>query len=77
MTDIVELIWLLQKNGIRDARMERAVELAFSKQDPDGRWPLEKTFNGRMLVNIENKDNPSKWITWRTWQALQAYEGTA
>jgi hypothetical protein len=46
------------------------------KRDTIG-WPLEKTFNGRMLVNIENKDNPSKWITWRAWQALQAYEGTA
>jgi len=76
MTDILELIWLLVKNGIRDRRMDNAVELAFSKQDRDGRWSLEKTFNGRMPANIEEKDCPSKWITWRAWQALQVYEET-
>ncbi len=76
MTDILELIWLLVKNGIRDKRMDAAVELSFSKQDQDGRWPLEKTFNGRLLINIEEKARPSKWITWRAWQALQAYSGT-
>jgi hypothetical protein len=74
MTDILELIWLLVKNGIRDKRMDAAVELSFSKQSQDGRWPLEKTFNGRMLTNIEEKNRPSKWITWRAWQALQSYE---
>jgi hypothetical protein len=76
MTDIVELIWLLVKNGIRDKRMDDAVELSLSKQDQGGRWPLEKTFNGRMLAKIEEKDCPSKWITWRAWQALQAYSRT-
>jgi len=76
MTDILELLWLLVKNGIRDGRMDAAVELCFSKQDQDGRWPLEKTFNGRMVTNIEAKDLPSKWVTWRAWQALQAYSGT-
>ena len=72
-TDVLELIWLLVKNGFRDRRMDAAVELAFSKQSQDGRWPLEKTFNGRMLTNIEVKNRPSKWITWRAWQALQVY----
>jgi hypothetical protein len=46
-----------------------------SKRETIG-WLLEKTFNGRMLANIEEKDCPSKWITWRAWQALQVYEET-
>lgn len=76
-TDILELVWLLIKNGFRDSRMDDAVELVFSKQDRDGRWPLEKTFNGRMSVHIDAKDNPCKWITGRAWQALSVYEGSA
>ncbi len=74
-TDILEMVWLLNKNGVRDQRMDPAVELIFSKQDQSGRWPLEKTFNGRMLANIEEQDAPSKWITWRVWQACQAGQG--
>jgi len=76
-TDILELVRLLLKNGIRDKQMDDAVELIFSKQDRDGRRPLEKTFNGRMSANIEAKDDPSKWITGRARQALPFYEGSS
>lgn len=73
-TDILEIVWLLIKNGIRDRRMDDAIELIFSKQDGNGRWPLEKTFNGRMLTNIESRNKASKWITARAWQALRLYD---
>jgi len=76
-TDILEMIWLLVKNSVEDSRMNDAVELIFSKQDRDGRWELEKTFNGRMLANIEAKGKASKWITARAWQALRHYDARA
>ena len=43
--------------------MEDAINLVIDKQNEDGRWILEKTFNGRMQANIEQKGKESKWIT--------------
>jgi len=42
-----------------------------SKQDELGRWRLEKGFNGRMQVNIEVKEEPSRWITLRVLRILK------
>ncbi|MFQ6015265.1 MAG: nitrogen fixation protein NifH [Anaerolineae bacterium] len=43
--------------------LEPALALVLAKQDGDGRWILERTFNGRMQTNIERKGLPSKWVT--------------
>jgi len=39
--------------------MREAIGLVISKQDDQGRWNLETTFNGRFQVNIERKGKPS------------------
>jgi hypothetical protein len=51
--------------------MQEAVDLVVSKQDNQGRWTLENTFNGRFQVNIEQKGKPSKWITLNALQVLK------
>jgi len=62
-TDVLEILGILTKLGYKDKRMQEAVDLVISKQDNQGRWILENTFNGRFQVNIENRGKPSKWIT--------------
>jgi len=62
-TDALEILGILTRLGCRDERMQEAVDLMVSKQDAAGRWALENTFNGKMLVDIEVKGKPSKWIT--------------
>lgn len=62
-TDALEILGILTRLGCRDERMQEAVNLMVSKQDAAGRWALENTFNGKMLVDIEVKGKPSKWIT--------------
>ena len=62
-TDILEILEILTKLGYRDKRMQEALDLLISKQDDQGKWKLESTFNGRVLVNIEKKGKPSKWVT--------------
>jgi len=62
-TDVLEMLVILTTLGYRDPRMQEALELIRSKQDADGRWLLENTYNGRFQVNIERKGKPSKWIT--------------
>jgi hypothetical protein len=63
---VLEIVNILGDLGVRDARMQEALNLVASKQGKDGRWLLENTYNGRYQVNIEAKDKPSKWITYRS-----------
>jgi hypothetical protein len=72
-TDALEILEILARLGYKDERMKDAVDLVLSKQDSQGRWKLENTFNGRMQVNIEEKDKPSKWITLNALKALKAF----
>ena len=72
-TDILEILNILTKLGVKDERMQDAVDIVISKQNDKGQWILENTFNGRFLTNIECKDKPSKWITLRALQALRLY----
>lgn len=70
-TDVLEILGILSKLGYNDERMKEATDLVVSKQDSQGRWKLEATFNGRMQVNIEEKDKPSKWITLKALAVLK------
>jgi hypothetical protein len=72
-TDALEILGFLTKLGYHDERMQEAIDILISKQNTQGRWPLENTFNGRYQVNIEKKDEQSKWITLRAVQVLKKY----
>ena len=72
-TDILEILDILTKLGIRDERMQDAVDIVISKQNDSGQWSLENTFNGRFQANIETKGQPSKWITLSALRMLQRY----
>jgi len=61
--DALEVLDILTKIGFKDDRMKDAIDLIVSKQNENGRWILEKSFNGRMQANIEQKGKESKWIT--------------
>ena len=72
-TDALEILGILTTLGYRDERMQEAVDLVISKQDDDGRWSLENTFNGRFQTNIEQKGKPSKWVTLNALKVLKSY----
>lgn len=42
-----------------------------NKQDEDGRWNLEKSLNGKMWVDIEQRGEPSKWVTLRAVRVIK------
>ncbi len=71
--DILEILDILTKLGYKDNRMKEAIDLVVSKQNDNGRWILEKTFNGRMLANIEQKGKESKWITLLALRVLKRF----
>jgi hypothetical protein len=43
--------------------MQDAIDILISKQDDQGRWKMENSYNGKFQVNIEKKGKPSKWLT--------------
>jgi hypothetical protein len=72
-TDALEILGILTKLGYRDERMQEAIDVVVSKQDNQGRWKLENTFNGRFQVNIEQKGKPSKWITLKAMRVIKRF----
>ena len=74
-TDALEILGILTHLGSRDKRMQDAIDIMISKQNDQGRWTLEKTFNGRFQVNIEQKGKSSKWITLNSLRTLKRFYG--
>lgn len=74
-TDALEIALILIGLGYRDPRMQDAIDLIISKQDADGRWLLESTFNGKFQINIERKGKPSKFVTINALRVLKGWFG--
>jgi len=75
-TNALEMLDVLIQLRYHDPRMQDSVELVTSKQDEQGRWVLETTFNGRTLVRMERRGLPSKWITLQAVRALKNFSDT-
>ena len=71
-TDALEVTSLLLRLGYRDQRLNEAVELIGSRRGPEGRWTMQDTLNGKFLVDVEEKGQPSKWLTLNALRALNA-----
>lgn len=62
--DILRGLSVVTKLGyVRDERINDAVQLLLEKQGSDGRWVLDNSPIGRMHATLEQKGEPSKWIT--------------
>ena len=83
-TDALELLGILSRLGREgaalpggapiqgDERMREALDLVASRADAKGRWKLQSTFNGRFVVDIETKGEPSRWVTAKALEVLGA-----
>ena len=72
-SDILEGALALSEAGCaRDPRLGHALDSILSKREEDGRWTLRHSLNGRMLIDIERKGEPSKWVTLRALRVLKA-----
>jgi len=74
-TDVLELLGILTSLGCKDERLQEAVDLVLSKQDGEGKWRLESSFNGRFQTDIEAKGASSKWVTLNALKALKNFYG--
>jgi hypothetical protein len=61
-----------------DERVAEAIDLVASKRDPDGRWPLETYYPGKMpIVMDDGEGRPSKWNTLRALRVMEWYSPRA
>lgn len=64
--DVLHNLEVLTALGFgRDKRLSGAAELILGKRQPNGRWLLEYSYNGKTWVDVEEKRKPSKWVTLR------------
>lgn len=72
VTDVLQNLEVLTTLGYGgDARLQPALELLLSYQDGNGRFPMKYSYNGKTWVDIEVKNQPSKWVTLRALRVLQ------
>jgi hypothetical protein len=75
VTDVLlNLEALVEAGHGNDPRLSEAIELAISKQDEQGRWKMEYSYNGKMWADVEKKGQPSKWVTLRALRVLKKRE---
>lgn len=73
VTDVLQILETLVALGYGgDQRLQPAVDLLLSKQNEQGCWKLEYTYNGKTWVDVEVKGQPSKWVTLRALRVLAA-----
>ena len=71
VTDVLQNLDVLTILGYgADERLASGMQLLLDKQDGEGRWPMEYTYNGKTWIDIEEKKKPSKWVTYRAMKVL-------
>ena len=74
ITDVLQILEALMGLGLSgDKRLLPAIQLLESKRDAQGRWIMEYSYNGKTWVDIEEKKQPSKWVTLRALRVLKQY----
>ncbi|MGB8647091.1 MAG: nitrogen fixation protein NifH [Anaerolineae bacterium] len=71
--DFLEILITLLELGVKDERMQDAMDLLQAKQLPNGRWRLERDVS-TMHVALGRKHRESKWATYRARYALKKWQ---
>jgi hypothetical protein len=72
-SDALEVLDILTRLNVNDDRMQPAIDLVINSRQTNKKWLLKNTFNGKMLIDIEEKGKPSKWITLRALKVLNHF----
>jgi hypothetical protein len=73
VTDMLQNVEALVNLGYaHDERLKPALDWIADHAPPDGRWPLAYHYSGKTWVDVEQKKQPSKWVTLRVLRVLKA-----
>lgn len=75
VTDILQIAEALVALGHgRDPRLANTLELIRSKQDAQGRWPLEYNYDGKTWMRFGRMKEPNEWVTLRALRVLKSVD---
>ena len=73
-SDILEAMYSLALVGTpTHTRLEGALDIIEGKMGKGFTWKMENSMNGKMLVDVEQKGKPSKWITYFALRVLNHF----
>jgi hypothetical protein len=73
VTDILQISEALVGLGYgHDPRLANTLELIRSKQDAEGRWPLEYNYDGKTWLRFGKMKEPNPWVTLRALRVLKS-----
>ncbi len=73
VTDILQIAEALVALGFgKDKRLTNTLELIRSKQDEEGRWPLEYNYDGKTWLRFGTMKQPNEWVTLRALRVLKS-----
>jgi hypothetical protein len=73
VTDILQVAEALVALGFgKDPRLANTLELIRSKQDEEGRWPLEYNYDGKTWMRFGKMKEPNEWVTLRALRVLRS-----
>ncbi len=74
VTDLLQNFEALVGLGLKgDPRLQNTLDFILRKQDHDGNWRMEYTYNGKTWVEVEEKGKASKWVTLRALRAIKRF----
>ena len=72
VADILQIAEALVALGFgTDKRLKNTMELIRSKQDEQGRWPLEYNYDGKTWMRFGKMKQPNEWVTLRALKVLK------
>ena len=72
VTDLLQVAEALVSLGYaKDPRLVNTLELIRSKQDEEGRWPLEYNYDGKTWMRFGRMKEPNEWVTLRALRVLK------
>lgn len=72
--DILRALEYLRKAGASyDARMQKALDIVYSKRSSDGRWKVPAHYPGAVHFEMEKAGKISRWNTLRAMRVLDYY----
>jgi hypothetical protein len=72
VTDVLLNLEALAEAGYGgDPRLGAALDFVLSRQDGQGCWAMEYSYEGKMWADVEQKGQPSKWVTLRAVRMLK------
>lgn len=73
-SDILETVYSLALLNIpMHPNLEPSLKVIRDKMTREGKWLMDRTLNGKMLVDVEEKNSPCKWITYQALYVLKQY----